>query len=451
MADSDYLSRFSGEVVDQRLAAVATIQAALESLTAAVAAKYSKPAGGIPETDLDADVRAALALARSAVQSLSGYYTSAQVDGIVQALELAIAAKYSIPSGGIPASDLASAVQTSLGKADSAYQKPVSGIPASDLAAGVIPDVSEFVTKSVNDLVNYYLKSETYTKAEVQQLIAAIQGLSVEVVASLPTASADTMRKIYLVPSADPQTQNVKDEYITIDNGSGANPRYTWEQIGSTAIDLSGYVTTQQLNTALAAYTTTANLTTLLAAKQDTISDLNAIRSGAAAGATAYQKPPTGIPANDLASGVIPDDYVSTSDIEEVQDVEATLAAVVLRKTAQVLTAAEKAQVLENLGLDDPQSGGTPQASVIPANGLAANVYYELGQLSADLTVTLDSTTEESGKLNIYTLAFSMGATARNVTLPSVLWPGGTAPTFEANMSYEIQFVNGRGTFLSFE
>ena len=40
--------------------------------------------------------------------------------------------------------------------------------------------------------------------------------------------------------------------------------------------------------------------------KQDTISDLETIRSGAALGATAYQKPSTGIPASDIAEGVIP-------------------------------------------------------------------------------------------------------------------------------------------------
>lgn len=43
---------------------------------------------------------------------------------------------------------------------------------------------------------------------------------------------------------------------------------------------------------------------TALAGKQDTITDLAAIRSGAAAGATAYQKPATGIPATDLAAAV---------------------------------------------------------------------------------------------------------------------------------------------------
>ena len=40
--------------------------------------------------------------------------------------------------------------------------------------------------------------------------------------------------------------------------------------------------------------------------KQDTISDLETIRSGAALGATAYRKPSTGIPASDIAEGVIP-------------------------------------------------------------------------------------------------------------------------------------------------
>ena len=44
----------------------------------------------------------------------------------------------------------------------------------------------------------------------------------------------------------------------------------------------------------------------LINAKQDAISDLATIRSGAALGATAYQKPSTGIPASDIADGVIP-------------------------------------------------------------------------------------------------------------------------------------------------
>lgn len=49
--------------------------------------------------------------------------------------------KYEKPGSGIPATDLASAVQTSLGKADSAYQKPGTGIPGTDLASGVLTSI----------------------------------------------------------------------------------------------------------------------------------------------------------------------------------------------------------------------------------------------------------------------------------------------------------------------
>ncbi len=62
------------------------------------------PAGGVPFADLDA--------------SLQGVVSGA----------------YVFPGGGIPETDLAAAVSTSLGKADTAYQKPGGGIPDTDLA-----------------------------------------------------------------------------------------------------------------------------------------------------------------------------------------------------------------------------------------------------------------------------------------------------------------------------
>ena len=39
----------------------------------------------------------------------------------------------------------------------------------------------------------------------------------------------------------------MKDEFLTIQN-DGA---YQWEQIGSTAVDLEGYVTTAEMNAAI--------------------------------------------------------------------------------------------------------------------------------------------------------------------------------------------------------
>ena len=130
--------------------------------------------------------------------------------------------------------------------------------------------IANFITSSVNNLVNYYLKSETYTRAEVQQLIDAVKQFTYVSVAELPTASADTMNKIYLVPSTNPATRNVKDEFITISVTDQGTTTYSWEQIGSTAIDLSGYYTSTQtdaaINTALASYSTTTQMNAAIAA-----------------------------------------------------------------------------------------------------------------------------------------------------------------------------------------
>ena len=155
--------------------------------------------------------------------------------------------------------------------------KDVKALPDSTTIPSKTSDLinnSGFITKTVDNLVNYYLKDETYTKDEVHQIVSAIKQFRYVVVGTLPEPSAETMHCIYLVPSADPQAQNIKDEYITIQSDSQRDV-YFWEQIGSTAIDLSGYYTSAEtdsaisaaLNTALANYTTTNDLTTLLAAK----------------------------------------------------------------------------------------------------------------------------------------------------------------------------------------
>ena len=207
---------------------------------------------------------------------LSGYYTSLQTDA---AIANALAA-YSTTEQMNTA--ITTAINTAL--ADYSTTSQMTAAIATAIAnyytkAEVDALIANFITKSVNDLVNYYLKSEVFTKTEVNALIAAIQQFQYVSVTTLPTASADTMNKIYLIPSTNPGTQNVKDEYITIAVTDQGTTTYSWEVIGSTDIDLANYYTKQQtdgaitnaLNTALADYTTTANLTTLLQGKQDTL------------------------------------------------------------------------------------------------------------------------------------------------------------------------------------
>ena len=121
---------------------------------------YQKPSGGIPKSDLSADLYMWLlyssgdsyALLPSEVgtsspicvnvtgtdevyiSGLGGYDGDTDNIDSASSVQTVINGKYVKPSGGIPATDLASAVQTSLGKADTAYQKPSGGIPNTDLA-----------------------------------------------------------------------------------------------------------------------------------------------------------------------------------------------------------------------------------------------------------------------------------------------------------------------------
>ena len=104
-------------------------------------------------------------------------------------------------------------------------------------------ELTNFITASVDNLINYYKKSETYTQSEIDAKIGAITTINFEVVAELPqTGEAN---KIYLVTNAEQSEQNVKDEYIWIEN--------KWELIGSTKIDLSNYYNKGEVDSKLSA------------------------------------------------------------------------------------------------------------------------------------------------------------------------------------------------------
>lgn len=66
--------------------------------------------------------------------------------------------------------------------------------------------------------------------------------------AELPAASADTYHKIYLKTATGSATQNVYKEYITVRSGVQGAYTYSWELIGDTAIDLTGYLKTVTVN-----------------------------------------------------------------------------------------------------------------------------------------------------------------------------------------------------------
>lgn len=153
---ADYKSVFTGNEMDARLGAVAQLQAAITQMEAALAAKYTIPTAGIPSSDMDAAVQTALGKAMTAVQSLADYYTKAQVDAITAAIAATV--------------------------------NSTAGVTA----------------------------------------------------ASLPAASADTLGKIYYIGPSDGEY----DRYVTSYDGS----TYSWLPLGSTALDLSQYATSADLD-----------------------------------------------------------------------------------------------------------------------------------------------------------------------------------------------------------
>lgn len=111
--------------------------------------------------------------------------------------------------------------------------------------------IADFITNTVDDLTNYYLKSETLTTAEIQALVGQIT--SFEVVTTLPVSDIKT-NVIYLLGPIGSGSDRY-EEYIYSNN--------TFVKIGETSVDLSNYITVNQLNTALGFYTPTAQLATV--------------------------------------------------------------------------------------------------------------------------------------------------------------------------------------------
>ena len=104
---------------------------------------------------------------------------------------------------------------------------PLTSLPAHTHICSQITDLN-----TVSNLTNYYLKTETYTQAQVNNLISQIVTLNMLVVTDLPTSNISTTT-IYLKPKTTAETNNIYNEYIYINSA--------WELIGDTTIDLSNY------------------------------------------------------------------------------------------------------------------------------------------------------------------------------------------------------------------
>lgn len=112
-------------------------------------------------------------------------------------------------------------------------------IPTVPVNVSELTNDENYIKNTVDNLVHYYNKADTYTKTEVNGLISNIQKLTSQIVDQLPTEDIDTS-VIYLIKQGDTSAYM---QYMYINSA--------WAELGSTQVDLSDYYKKTEVDTKL--------------------------------------------------------------------------------------------------------------------------------------------------------------------------------------------------------
>ena len=112
-------------------------------------------------------------------------------------------------------------------------------IPTVPVYVSELNNDENYIKNTVDNLVHYYNKADTYTKTEINGLISNIKKLTSQIVDELPTENIDSS-VIYLIKIGDTSAY-MQHMYI-----KGA-----WAELGSTQVDLSGYYKKTEIDTKL--------------------------------------------------------------------------------------------------------------------------------------------------------------------------------------------------------
>lgn len=329
---------------------------------------------------------------------------------------------YQKPSTGIPKTDLASGVQTSLNKANTALQQADLTPVENDIDAIKVKIPS--AASASNQLAD-----KNFVNVSIATNTANFKG-TFDTLAELQAVTGATNNDYGFVIEYDQQGNEYYDRYKY--NGTAWIFEYKIESTPFTAEQwaaIQSGITSGDVQK-LAALPTKAQLDALLDAKQDVINDLATIRSGASAGATAYQKPSGGIPKSDLATAVQTSLNKADSALQSYTESDPVFTA----SPAHGITSADitawngKASkvAIVNHGTSDTTFTLTP------------NIFHVWGTV-ASLTLTL--ATASTTTMDEFMFQFTSGTTATTLSLPStVKWVA--EPEIEAGMTYQVSIVN---------
>lgn len=387
-----------------------TALSSLAFVSAGVEGAYTKPSDGIPKTDLASSVQTSLNKADTALQSFTEtdpVFSASAAAGIKSSdisnwngkttvTESTVSGwgftkntgTYSKPSGGIPKTDLESAVQTSLSKSDTAVQTIKINNVEQTKTSGVINLPAYPTTLPASD-VKAWAKADakpTYTASEVGALASTVTHLSGDIATSekganngvatlgsdgkipssqLPSYVDDVLE--YSAKSSFPTTGETGKIYVD----TTTNKTYRWS--GSAYVEISASI-------ALGETSSTAYAGDKGKANADAISthtgngDIHVTTANKTAWNAKYNKPSTGIPKSDLASAVQTSLGKADSALQSFTETDPVFSA----SAAAGITSANITS-WNNKGTYSKPSGG------IPKTDLASAVQTSLGKADTAL------------------------------------------------------------------
>ena len=181
---------------------------------------------------------------------MAKYATLSSLERFWQGVKAKLALKVDAVEGkGLSTNDLTNELKA---KYDAAQANVIESIKVNGAEASVTEKVVDLTipskTSELTNDSNYVASSDVYNKEAIDEKVttineaiaaAATGKITISIVESIPTVETASANVIYFVPKSESAENNVYDEYMLI-NGA-------IELIGSTAVDLSGYVKTTDI------------------------------------------------------------------------------------------------------------------------------------------------------------------------------------------------------------